>query len=85
MRDSNGPEYGSENARTLDPAVQHHFTGAEPGPEGQTDGRLGETATRGRRVQKEPEKSRGVTSKPLMINENRSVSGCHLSPTVERR
>jgi hypothetical protein len=81
----NGPEYGSEDARTLDPTLQQHITGAQPDPQRQTDERLGETTTRNRRVQKEPEKSRRVTSKPFMIKRNRSVSGCYLSPNVERR
>jgi hypothetical protein len=53
----NGPEYGSEDARTLDPTLQQHLASAQPGAEGQTDARLGEKTTRNRRVQKEPEKA----------------------------
>jgi hypothetical protein len=56
-RSDSEPEYGSKDARTLDPTLQQHFTGAQPGAERQTDARLGEKTTLNRREQKEPEKS----------------------------
>src|SRR2546422_149042 len=51
-------EAGSEDARTLDPALQQYITSAQPDPERQTDARLGEQTPRDRRIQKDSEKGR---------------------------
>src|SRR5437660_8779572 len=57
-------EDGSEDARTLDPAIQKHVTGAQPDPERQADARLGEKTPRNRRIRKYSGRSRAVSSRP---------------------
>ena len=64
-------EDGSEDARTLDPAIQKHVTGAQPDPERQADARLGEKTPRNRRIRKYSGRSRAVSSRPHRTKDRR--------------
>src|SRR5437870_13605712 len=66
-----GREAGSEDARTLDPALQQHFTSAQPDPERPADARLGEKTPRNRRIRKYSGRSRAVSSRPHRTKDRR--------------
>src|SRR5437879_5424019 len=64
-------EDGSEDARTLDPAIQKHVTGAQPDPERPADARLGEKTPRNRRIRKYSGRSRAVSSRSQRTKDRR--------------
>src|SRR5438309_2720319 len=64
-------EDGSEDARTLDPALQQHFTSAQPDPERPADARLGEKTPRKRRIRKYSGRSRAVSIRPHRTKDRR--------------